>query len=170
MLGRVLVVVVGLLGASACMRHHIWIAEGNIEVSPPGPPDVTAPAAICWWANGYNVAMPALARDPEGGHAYVACTLDQPISVPITNERYSLWGNGLLIGAYVVSIPGGVPACAGSTGLIEVEDASGFERICDGNDMPPNSEIALMAPFDDKEREGRPTATVRIAITRTKKR
>jgi hypothetical protein len=169
---RVLLVIVGLFIALvvACVAisirssmHRTYVAEGNIEVRPPGPPGVTAPAVICMWANGYKVATPEVAKDPESGHPYILCSLDTPTSVPFSVSRYSNTGSGFLIGAYLVSIPGGHPACANATGRIEVENAAQLVGLCNGP-MPPRSEVALMAPFNDDD--GRPTRTVRVAITK----
>lgn len=171
--GRVLFIVMGLLAlvvvsfVAMCIvgsMHRTYIAEGNIEISPPGPPGVTAPAAICMWANGYQVATPAAARESEDGPAYVLCTLDTRVSVPFSVSRYSNTGHGLLIGAFLLSIPDGHPACVGKAGLITVEDSIPLESLCRTEDMPPRSEIAMMAPYDDDD--GRPTPTMRIAITK----
>jgi hypothetical protein len=163
-------VVVGLFAISCvalCMRgsmHRTYVAEGNIEISPPGPPGVATPAAICMWANGYRVATPSAARESKDGPAYILCTLDAPVSMPFSVSRYSNFASGLVIGAFLVSIPDGHPACVGATGLVTVEDASPLDGLCDVDSMPPRSEVAMMAPFDDDV--GRPTATMRIAITK----
>jgi hypothetical protein len=173
--GRIIFVVVGLaaligiLWVGLMLRasmHKTYIAEGSIEISPPGPPGVTAPAAVCMWANGFQMATPEAAREPRGSDAYVLCTLDTHASAPFEVSRYSNTGRGLLIGAFLMNIPGGHPACEGQSGLVtvEAEQTSQLDSLCRTEDMPPRSEIALMAPFDDDE--GRPTTTMRIAITK----
>jgi hypothetical protein len=167
--GRVLLVMVGLLGVACVVDgswHRTYVVEGSVEISPPGPPGMTAPAAICTWANGYQIATPAAARDSGEGRAYVLCTLDAPASVPFEVSRYSNSGHGLLIGAFLMSIPGGHPACEGQAGIITVEDIPPLDSLCISDDMPPQSEVALMAPFDDDV--GRPTSTMRIAITKAR--
>ena len=146
------------------MVHRVYVAEGNLEISPPGSPGLAVPAAVCMWGNGYQIATPEAARSPTDGRAHILCTLDGPVSVPFSVSRYSISGHGLLIGAFLVSIPDGHPACVGSTGLVTVEDPLQLDVLCNAEDMPPESEVALMAPFDDDV--GRPTATLRIAITR----
>jgi hypothetical protein len=173
--GRIIFVVVGLAALIGILwvgltirasMHKTYIAEGSIEISPPGPPGVTAPAAVCMWANGFQMATPEAAREPRGSDAYVLCTLDTHASAPFEVSRYSNTGRGLLIGAFLMSIPGGHPACEGQSGLVtvEAEQTSQLDSLCRTEDMPPRSEIALMAPFDDDE--GRPTTTMRIAITK----
>jgi hypothetical protein len=112
--GRILFIVVGLVGlfAVACVGlmfvgslHKTYIIEGSIEISPPGSLGVTAPAAVCMWANGFQMATPAAARQPKDGPAYVLCSLDTHASAPFVVSRYSNSGSGLLIGAFLMSIP-----------------------------------------------------------------
>jgi hypothetical protein len=174
--GRIIVIVIlGVVGLVVLLEFAFFglmffspmnethIVEGSIEISPPGPPGVTAPAAVCMSGNGLRMRTPAAARQSKGSEAYVLCTLDTQASAPFEVSSYS--ASGVLIEAFLMSLPAGYPACEGQRGLITtVEGIPQLDSLCASDDMPPRAEAALMAPFD--EDYGHPTSTMRIAITK----
>lgn len=152
-------------------NHKIYEVEGTIRISPAGPNDTQFPAVACMWATSYGLATPGAVT---GGNdyddhkaAYVICHLpEHPISIPFGTAMYSNTGHGLLIGAFLRSLPGGHTSCADPgtvTALVSDPDRA-LSAVCSAGELPAESETALMAPFDDDE--GRPTDSIKIVIGR----
>jgi hypothetical protein len=118
-------------------------------------------------SNSYHmiVAHPAHGRsDVSYQNAYVVCRIPADgVGIPFFESRYTTTGKGLLLAAFLASVGGPFPACDDpNTIVVEVGDESRrLAGLCDVK-PPPKSELALMAPFDDKN--GRPADMIRIVV------
>lgn len=151
--------------------HKIHEVEGTIRVNPPGLSGTEFPAVACMWANSYGVAMPGAVtggnKYDDRRNAYIICRLpEHPLSIPFGAATYSNTGQGLLIGAFLRAVPGGHTSCANPAtvaALVSDPDRA-LSAVCSAGELPAQSEIALMAPFDDDE--GRPTDSIKIVVGR----
>jgi hypothetical protein len=153
----------------AAMGHKYYHVNGSIHFSPPGPSEVELPAVACMWANSYGLALPTAvaAPDEDSRTAYVVCQIPEDgVGIPFHVSEYSNSGHGLLIGAFLRSLTSSHVACSdpGAIAVLVSDPYRQLSAACENGQLPPKSETALMAPFDDDE--GRPTSTMRIDIYR----
>jgi hypothetical protein len=146
----------------------LWRVDGQVVIDSP-PPGLTLPAVACIWANSHKVPSPGAikSRGMYTGDAHVVCQVPKHgVQIPFQVNELSRTGHGLLIGAFLRSIPGGHPACAvDGTVVAVVQDAGDkLEALCAVGRVPPKSEVALLTPFDDDE--GRPTSTMSVRVQR----
>lgn len=147
----------------------LWRVDGQVVVDS-APKGVALPAVACIWANSHKVPSPGAikSRGMYTGDTQVVCRVPKHgVQIPFQVNELSSTGHGLLIGAFLRSIPGGHAACADDSTVVAVVTDTGdkLDALCALGRVPPKSEVALLAPFDDDK--GRPTSAMSVRVLRT---